>query len=309
MLETARLGWGAVRVVLIALASLSMHNALAADDKLTALATVSSGALLESADGQVIGSLAGRSFAYDERGTWRGAYSVLSSRGYFAVVLPGGELGQVTALVYGDASCGGTPAVEVVGSGETLPVLPGTVFAFGAPAHTWQVSADTRADEFVVASRQERSGDTYRCRPFAARAMVYALAANRREHSGIANSYAAPVRVRVLARNAMPSAQLDNRPQPMQTGAGAIFSPSTAQCAEGCFVPYLGDGICEVECANGLCDFDASDCSADFVSQARKHEAALCAPTCEATDLGDGFCDRPCNVAACNFDRDDCAQP
>ena len=74
-------------------------------------------------------------------------------------------------------------------------------------------------------------------------------------------------------------------------------------------MPYLGDHICESECANSLCGFDAGDCSVAYVARAKKIEAAQCAVTCEVESIGDGFCDSACNVSSCGFDAGDCKQP
>ena len=298
-----------VRLLLIFVASLAMQALVAGEAKVARPTTLTSGAQLHSVEGQIIGSLTGRVLAQDERGVMLGAYGVLSLRGYFAEVLANGALGQVDALVYREPGCAGPPALEVTSGGGRAPPVPGYVFAFGAPAHIWQVAATARAGELAIASRLERTSDAYRCRLAPLRAMVYPLIANRRELSGIASGYDAPLRVRVLTHSDTVPKQRTGSPAPPETGAGAVFEDTTPQCAAGCFVPYLGDGVCEVECANSLCDFDASDCSAAFVTRARQREAALCAPTCETSDVGDGFCDQRCNVATCEFDHGDCQHP
>lgn len=297
------------RCALILMASLVSHAGVAADAKRVHSTTLPSGALLESTDAQIIGSLTGRVLAQDERGTMLGAYGVLSTRGYFAEVLPSGALGQVATLVYGEPGCAGRPAIEVTSMGGRPPPVPGYVFAFGAPARAWQVSATARAGELAVASRRERTTEGYRCQATTLQATVYPLVANRSEVSGIASGYGAPLRVRAVTRSDTSAMQNMTSPLSQETGAGAVFDDATPQCAAGCFSPYLGDGICEVECANSLCDFDAIDCSAAFVTRARQRESALCAPTCEANDLGDDFCDQRCNVAACEFDHGDCKRP
>ncbi len=306
-LRRARAGCAprAVYSAFILVAGLMMQ--VAADEG--AVAAPPNGAWLESADGRIIGSVTGHVWAQDQRGTRLGAYGVVSTRGFFAEVLPSGELAQVDRLVYGKPGCAGPPAIEVASvDGRAAPV-PSYVFAFGVAAQLWQVPPTARAGDFAIASRLERGDDGYRCLAVTQQALVYPLAANRSELTGITRNYRAPLAVRPQTHHDASAIPGSNEPARHETGAGAVFDNTTPQCAAGCFSPYLGDGICEAECANSLCDFDANDCSAAFVTRARQREASLCAPTCETTDLGDGFCDLRCNVATCEFDHGDCKPP
>jgi len=275
---------------------------------------VPAGARLLGAGGAAIGAISGRTTGFDGDANMVGAYGVLSARGYFADVLPSGALGQVLSLVYASADCSGLPAIEqssVVGG--PLPV-PGYVFAFGAPARAFNVPADATLREIAVASVRQRTRTGFACVAGGKRAMVYPLQINRVAVSGFADHYAAPLRVQTVAASA---AHGDGGDVAMtratvaaaaETGAGADVAPDTPECAPGCYTPYLGDHICEAECATSLCGFDAGDCSAAYIARARKHEAGMCAPTCEASSLGDGFCDAACNVSGCDFDQGDCSK-
>lgn len=279
----------------------------------TAVAAAPSGAQLLSANGVVLGTINGRTTSYDADANLVGAYGVVSARGYFADVLPSGTLGQVLSLVYASPACSGAAAIEqssVVGG--PLPV-PAYVFAFNAPAQLWNVPARANLREMTVGSVRQRSREGYECVAAHRRARVYPLQSNRSDVSGFAAHYDGPLEVRVLSArviggDGMPGSEARRAP-PRETGAGADLAPDTAACAPGCFLPYLGDHICEAECANSLCGFDAGDCSAAYVERAKQHEASLCAPSCTAGSVGDGFCDGPCNVSSCEFDRGDCKTP
>ena len=267
-------------------------------------------AVLISARGEAIGTVSGRTTSFDGNAAMVGAYGVVSTRGYFADILPSGALGQVVSLLYAAADCGGAPVIEqssVVGG--PLPV-PGYVFAFGAPVQVLSVPATATLREIEVASERQRTRDGYRCMAVKKRARVYPLADNQLTVSGFANQYAGPVKVKMESApaGAVPAGVDPRRktPVPDETGTGADVPPDTPECAVGCYMPYLGDHICESACANSLCGFDASDCSPAYVERAKQRESRLCAPTCEASSVGDGFCDDACNVASCNFDHGDC---
>ena len=273
-------------------------------------ATVPPGTRLDAADGQVIGSLTGRTTSFDANAAAIGAYGVVSTRGYFADVLPSGALGYVLTLVYGSTDCSGAPAIELSSvMGGPLPV-PGYVFAFGEPRQLFNVPAGAAARTLAVGSVRQRTHTGYVCDPRQTQSRVYPLAANRVDISGFVDNYATPFAVHFSRAALGASAATARVARPKdETGAGALLPPGTPQCAPGCYTPYIGDGICERECVNSLCAFDGGDCKADFVDRAKTHEAALCAPACEASNLGDGFCDKHCNVAKCEFDQGDCASP
>ncbi len=276
--------------------------------------SIAAGAQLMSARGDAIGAITGRTISFDADANMVGAYGVLSAQGYFADVLPSGALGQVLSLVYASADCSDAPAIaqaSVVGG--PLPV-PGYVFAFGAPAQIFNVPAGASLRELVIGSARQRTRDGFRCVPGQNRAMVYPLQINRADVSGFVEQVAGPLHVQVVAAEhdaGRSNASLSRLPTapPDETGAGADVSPDTPECAPGCYVSYLGDHICESECANSLCDFDANDCSVAYVERAKNREAKLCAPTCEAASVGDGFCDKACNVSSCDFDQGDCKKP
>ena len=62
-------------------------------------------------------------------------------------------------------------------------------------------------------------------------------------------------------------------------------------CADGCFIPYLYDGVCDVACMVEECGYDYEDCYA-------------CG--CSEDILGDGVCDEDCNNGECLYDYVDC---
>ena len=64
-------------------------------------------------------------------------------------------------------------------------------------------------------------------------------------------------------------------------------------CAPGCFRMMIADEICNTECNNEACGYDAGDCDA-------------CALGCPNRLLGNEWCDPLCFNAACNFDNGDC---
>lgn len=292
---------------------------------LTSLATISqaaehanaapipAGAQLASARGKVIGAITGRTISFDAEANMVGAYGVLSASGYFADVLPSGALGQVLSLVYPSTDCSGTPAIEqssVVGG--PLPV-PGYVFAFGEPPQGFNVPAGATLRQLSIGSAQQRTRAGFRCVTAQNHTMVYPLQINRAQASGFASQYAAPLRVQPVAAlerdGHISAAPRAHATVPNETGPGADVPPDTPECAPGCYTPYLGDHVCESECANSLCGFDAGDCSATYMERAKKHEASLCAPACDASSVGDGFCDSACNVSSCEFDSGDCRKP
>ena len=270
-------------------------------------ATLATGARLSSATGVAIGTLSGRTTSFDANATAIGAYGVISARGYFADVLPSGALGQVLTLVYSSDDCSGAAAIELSSiMGGPLPV-PGYVFAFGDPRQVFNVPAGAPARTLAVASMRQRAPNGYVCERHQAQARVYPLQVNRADVSGFMDNYATPFAVQMSrpAQNTVSAATHAARPKD-QTGAGALMPSGTPQCAPGCYTSYIGDGICERECATSLCAFDGGDCKADFVERAKTHEANLCAPACESANLGDGFCDKDCNVGKCEFDQGDC---
>lgn len=266
---------------------------------------------LVSARGEMIGTVGGRSSGFDGNAAIIGAYGVVSTRGYFADVLPSGALGQVMSLVFASADCSGAPAIEQSSvAGGPLPV-PAYVFAFGAPAQVFNVPADAGLRDMEVGSERQRARDGYTCVALHKRARVYPLVLNQTAVSGFANQYAGPVRVQMkniaTAQSATSAARAPARKAMVdEAGIGADLPADTPECALGCYLPYLGDHICESACANSLCGFDAGDCSAAYVERAKQREAGMCAPTCEAASLGDGFCDSACDVSACDFDHGDC---
>ena len=273
-------------------------------------AAVPPGTRLDAANGELIGSLTGRTTSFDTNAAAIGAYGVVSARGYFADLLPSGALGYVLTLVYGSTDCSGAAAIELSSvMGGPLPV-PGYVFAFGDPRQIFNVPAGAAARTLAVGSVRQRTRTGYVCEPRQTQSRVYPLEINRADVSGFVDHYATPFAVHFsrAALGATGATARAARPKD-ETGAGALLPSDTPQCAPGCYTPYIGDGICERECANSLCAFDGGDCKADFVERAKTHEAALCAPACEASNLGDGFCDKDCNVAKCEFDQGDCASP
>jgi hypothetical protein len=270
------------------------------------------GAQLTSARGETLGAITGRTSSFDAEANMVGAYGVVSAQGYFADVLPSGALGQVLSLIYASSDCSGAPAIEQSSVlGGPLPV-PGYVFAFDTPVRVFNVPLGATLRELVSGSVRQRTRTGFSCEAQQRRTRVYPLQVNRSETSGFAEQYAGPLRVQMVASSAHDqrpdgtSAARSQQPRVRETGAGADLPFDTPQCAPGCFMPYLGDHVCEAECANSLCGFDAGDCSAAYVERAKQHEATLCAPSCEATSIGDGFCDTACNVSSCNFDQGDC---
>lgn len=271
-------------------------------------AAPSAGTRLDSATGVVIGTLSGRTTSFDTSAAAIGAYGVISARGYFADILPSGALGQVLTLVYASDDCSGPAAIELSSiMGGPLPV-PGYVFAFGAPRQLFNVPAGAAARNLAVGSARQHTAAGYECKRHQAPARVYALQANRADVSGFVDNYATPLAVRFTRapRNTASGAVRVARAKE-QTGVGALMPSGSPQCAPGCYTSYIGDGICERECATSLCAFDGADCQADFVARAKTHEARLCAPACESSNLGDGFCDKDCNVGKCEFDQGDCS--
>lgn len=269
-------------------------------------------AQLISARGETIGVVTGRSTSFDAEGRTVGAYAVLSARGYFSDLLPSGPLGQVLSLVYAAPDCSGSAAIEQSSvTGGPLPV-PGYVFAFGAPVQNFYVPGNSALRDVAIGSERQRSRDGYTCITSPRRARVYTLNTNNAEVSGFADHYPGPLRVKNIAAVAetLPAQRAPLSPAVVdESAAGADLPPNTPECAPGCLLPYLGDHICESECANSLCGFDAGDCSAAYVARAKKIEAAQCAATCEIESIGDGFCDSACNVSNCGFDAGDCKRP
>lgn len=122
-------------------------------------------------------------------------------------------------------------------------------------------------------------------------------------------------------------------------------SGSTAlqECAAGCPISQISDGVCDNACNNAACNYDGGDCdltecpsgysisvnnpdkccsnglpyywAADNMCRAISPDAAptstqaaqYCAPGCPYSWIGDGACDSACNVAACGHDGGDCA--
>jgi LNR domain len=295
---------------LAALALIASAGAIESNPAPSAPAPLPTGARLESATGVVIGTLSGRTTSFDGSATTMGAYGVISARGYFADVLPSGGLGQVITLVYGSDDCSGAAAIELSSiMGGPLPV-PGYVFAFGDPRQVFNVPAGATARMLAIGSMRQRTAAGYVCERHQAQGRVYPVQANRVDVSGFVDNYATPFAVHIprADRSAVSTATRPARPKD-QTGAGALMPSGSPQCAPGCYSAYIGDGICERECATSLCAFDGGDCKTDFVERAKTHEASLCAPACESANLGDGFCDKDCNVSKCEFDHGDCTNP
>lgn len=298
-----------LRLTLVAmLATVVLIADVAAGEPNTAPAAAPPGARLDSAAGVVIGILSGRTTSFDPGAAAIGAYGVISARGYFADVLPSGALGQVLTLVYASNDCSGPAAIELSSvMGGPLPV-PGYVFAFGDPRQIMNVPAAAAARTLTVTAKRHRTPTGYVCERQETKVRVYPVQGNRAEVSGFVDNYATPLAVRLTrpAQSATATTARVTQAQ-SQTGAGALMPSGTPQCAPGCYTAYIGDGICERECATSLCAFDGADCKADFVERAKSDEASLCAPACEAGNLGDGFCDKDCNVGKCEFDQGDCA--
>jgi hypothetical protein len=62
-----------------------------------------------------------------------------------------------------------------------------------------------------------------------------------------------------------------------------------------CETQVLGDGYCDDECNNRLCNYDEYDCC-----------NADCSYECAQEDLGNGSCDEGCNNVCCDYDQGDC---
>jgi len=83
--------------------------------------------------------------------------------------------------------------------------------------------------------------------------------------------------------------------------SGGVFGQNNQtepnECAQGCLLTMVGDGICESRCNVSACSFDKSDCIKNYTD---------CSPGCEISDLGNGVCDIPCATFQCLYDFGDC---
>eukprot|EP00735_Rhodelphis_limneticus_P014315 TRINITY_DN8323_c0_g1::TRINITY_DN8323_c0_g1_i1::g.29183::m.29183 TRINITY_DN8323_c0_g1::TRINITY_DN8323_c0_g1_i1::g.29183 ORF type:complete len:381 (+),score=47.77,sp/Q3T906/GNPTA_HUMAN/35.92/8e-11,Notch/PF00066.12/4e-06,Notch/PF00066.12/3.7e-06,Notch/PF00066.12/3.8e-08,CMV_US/PF08001.6/3.9,CMV_US/PF08001.6/55,Pertactin/PF03212.9/0.092,EphA2_TM/PF14575.1/0.12,Adeno_E3_CR2/PF02439.10/0.95 TRINITY_DN8323_c0_g1_i1:119-1261(+) len=70
------------------------------------------------------------------------------------------------------------------------------------------------------------------------------------------------------------------------------------ECAPGCAVTWIGDGVCDVACATDTCSKDNGDCEA----------SDKCPGDCLPAWRGDGDCDYACNIRICGWDNGDCPQ-
>lgn len=61
---------------------------------------------------------------------------------------------------------------------------------------------------------------------------------------------------------------------------------------KNCFRYFVGNGYCDIECNNRICDFDGGDCECVF--------------GCFIILIVDGFCDFVCDMKLCYFDGLDC---
>ncbi len=232
---------------------------------------------LVSARGEMIGTVGGRSSGFDGNAAIIGAYGVVSTRGYFADVLPSGALGQVMSLVFASADCSGAPAIEQSSvAGGPLPV-PAYVFAFGAPAQVFNVPADAGLRDMEVGSERQRSARRLHLCRCHARAGLPPGSPDRADVSGFADHYAGPLRVQMkniatVTSDAPSATGTRSRTQSGRRRKRCRCRPArqhAGMCA-GLLDAYLGDHICESACANSLCGFDAGDCSVAYVERAQK---------------------------------------
>ncbi|OMJ88702.1 hypothetical protein SteCoe_9326 [Stentor coeruleus] len=107
----------------------------------------------------------------------------------------------------------------------------------------------------------------------------------------------------------------------------------TEHCSTGCPTIWIGDGICDPNCYNSLCDYDNGDCDcsigciSDILNEpdCRRDDLGIindpcatvecaykngkcgnCGLDCFDSMLGDGVCDINCYVSSCDYDIDDC---
>mmetsp|Transcript_29562 Transcript_29562/g.52931 ORF Transcript_29562/g.52931 Transcript_29562/m.52931 type:complete len:224 (-) Transcript_29562:201-872(-) len=93
----------------------------------------------------------------------------------------------------------------------------------------------------------------------------------------------------------------------MEWASATADSYKLEECAPGCALNWLGDGVCEEPCFVLSCSFDDGDCDHAVVPAASVDESHdHCAPGCRSAWLGDGECDPACNNADCRFDIGDC---
>lgn len=105
-----------------------------------------------------------------------------------------------------------------------------------------------------------------------------------------------------------------------------------ARCFHECLDQMIGDGLCNLECMEPSCQFDAvldeiSDCVKDCegtgcnVSNLGNQECdpecnsqvcgwdmgdCICSTNCQIGDINNSICNTPCLVPNCNFDMNDC---
>jgi hypothetical protein len=183
------------------------------------------------------------------------------------------------------------------------------LFGFGAPTAWYLIAKGARAQQLEVKSMMSAAEGATSCSEVKLSDRFYVLDSNRSAETGLVRIQSGRVRLQTVSS----SGRMPRNRQSLfdNTGSGAagpqLYQPGLDACAPGCSADLLANGVCESECNNNECGYDAGDCSAAEVEQAIEAERLQCAPSCESGDLGDGFCDRSCNNAACAYDQGDCS--
>jgi hypothetical protein len=84
-------------------------------------------------------------------------------------------------------------------------------------------------------------------------------------------------------------------------------TPTIAQCADYCFITWIGDGQCDFACYNAECNWDGGDCGTPTAAPTNAM-SGYCSDRCMWEWVGDGQCDYEwhCYTATCNWDSGDC---
>uniref|UniRef100_A0A061RE86 Notch domain-containing protein n=1 Tax=Tetraselmis sp. GSL018 TaxID=582737 RepID=A0A061RE86_9CHLO len=86
--------------------------------------------------------------------------------------------------------------------------------------------------------------------------------------------------------------------------AGSPDGMPSLECAKGCPLYFINDGVCDPACYRSECRMDGSDCQRN--GKPLSNTDLECAPGCIYQQIKNGLCEEACRVPECGYDFQDC---